>query len=136
MACFASDEGDRIARRFLRLAFLRIAPWRWPRTLRHLRAASAVSPIPPPDALYVDALAVAGQARRRGVARALLDHAAGLARERGCHAVSLDTGIDNQDARLLYEACGFRFRTQRVAPDTRTERAVGGRGFVSYEKHV
>ena len=136
MALFPAREGDPLARRFLRLAFVRIPPWRWPRTAAHLRAASSISPVPAPDSLYIDALAVAAGARRQGMARALLGRAEALARECGCGCVSLDTGVDNHDARSTYEACGFELRSERLTADDRVARAVGGRGFVSYVKRV
>lgn len=134
MASFPAADGDRQARRLLRMCFARMAPWRWPRTAGHLRAASLVSPLPPTDSFYVDALAVVPWARRAGVARSLLECAEGLAVHAGCRSVALDTGVDNEGARRAYEACGFELRTERLAPDDRTARAVGGRGFVSYVK--
>jgi putative acetyltransferase len=46
---------------------------------------------------------------RRGVARALLDHALGVARSRGYARVSLETGThpDYAPANALYEGAGF-----------------------------
>jgi len=41
--------------------------------------------------LHVQLLAVAPEARRRGVGRRLLEAAEGIARERGCHGAWLDT---------------------------------------------
>lgn len=52
--------------------------------------------------LYVDA-----SARRNGVARALLDAAAGFAREQGAAGISLETSRDNTTARALYRAAGW-----------------------------
>ena len=72
IAWFPVAESDARARRFVSLTAPRVPPWRWPALLRHLRAAGLVSPHPPPRSLYVDALAVAPEFRRRGVARALL----------------------------------------------------------------
>jgi ribosomal-protein-alanine N-acetyltransferase len=54
-----------------------------------------------PD-LYVDP-----RFRRRGAARALLDACAAAARERGCHALRLDSGHHRAEAHQLYEAYGF-----------------------------
>jgi ribosomal protein S18 acetylase RimI-like enzyme len=132
LAAFPAREGDRLARHFLKLAVARLPPWQWPRMVRHLRASSAVSPVPPPGALYVDALAVAPAARRRGVARALLADAERLAAEAGATGVALDTGLANAEAQALYEASGFERGAERRAPDERTARAVGGPGFVSF----
>ena len=52
--------------------------------------------------LYVDA-----GARRRGVARALLDAAAAFARSDGAAGISLETTQDNAAARALYRAAGW-----------------------------
>ena len=47
-------------------------------------------------------------ARRSGVARALLDAAAGFAREDGAAAISLETTRDNAAARAAYRAAGWQ----------------------------
>ena len=52
--------------------------------------------------LFVDA-----GARRKGVARALLDAAAAFAREDGAMGISLETSQDNAAARALYRAAGW-----------------------------
>lgn len=52
--------------------------------------------------LYVHAAA-----RRGGAARALLDAAAGYAREGGAGAISLETTRDNAPARALYRSAGW-----------------------------
>ena len=52
--------------------------------------------------LYVDA-----GARRRGVARALLDASAAFARGDGAAGISLETTQDNAAARALYRAAGW-----------------------------
>jgi GNAT superfamily N-acetyltransferase len=52
-------------------------------------------------------LFVAEQARRDGVARALLDAAAGFARDDGACGLMLETGRDNAPARALYRAAGW-----------------------------
>jgi ribosomal protein S18 acetylase RimI-like enzyme len=132
LAGFPVLEGDQLARRFVRLTVPRLPPWAWPKTLRHLRAAGLLSPHPPPDAYYVDALAVAPAHRRRGIASALLDEAAADARRQGLSGLALDTGLHNDGARALYQACGFREREVRRAPTPRAARAVGGPGFVAY----
>jgi ribosomal protein S18 acetylase RimI-like enzyme len=52
--------------------------------------------------LYVDAAA-----RRKGVARTLLDAAAQFARADGAACISLETTLDNAAARALYRAAGW-----------------------------
>ena len=53
-------------------------------------------------------LFVASDARRRGVARALLDAAAQFARGDGAAGLMLETGRDNAPARALYRAAGWQ----------------------------
>jgi ribosomal protein S18 acetylase RimI-like enzyme len=132
LVAFPAVEGDRLARRFLAVSLARLPAWRWPLILRHLRASSVVTPIPPGDSLYVDALAVAGDLRRRGIAKALLAEAERMCTGSRCSGIVLDTGLENAAARALYEGYGFSEREVRRAPDARVERAVGGPGFISY----
>jgi ribosomal protein S18 acetylase RimI-like enzyme len=127
-------DADRLARRFVQLTLPRVPPWRWPGTLRHLRAAGTLAPRPPQHAFYVDALAVDPRFRRRGVARRLLAEAEAEAARAGLRGVALDTGLANRPARALYAAYGFAERDVRRAADDRVARAVGGPGFVSYFK--
>ena len=134
IAWFPVEEGDRRARRFVALTAPRVPPWRWPALLRHLRAAGLVSPNPPGGSLYVDALAVAPDFRRRGVARALLAEAEQAAADAGLAGVALDTGLHNEPARLLYERAGYRQREIRRAPNPSAAAAIGGPGFVGYFK--
>jgi len=136
MAAFPAPNGERLARRFLGLTLPRLPVWRWPIVLRHLQASAEVTPSPPPDALYVDALAVAEEARRQGVATALLATADELARDAGVAGVALDTGLENTAAQALYDTIGFERRGERRAPDARVARAVGGFGFVSFFRGV
>ncbi len=52
-------------------------------------------------------LAVAPEARRRGVGLALVGAAAGLARQGGASSLILEVGEDNPGAVALYERAGF-----------------------------
>ncbi|WP_300574398.1 ribosomal protein S18-alanine N-acetyltransferase [Phenylobacterium sp.] len=52
-------------------------------------------------------LAVAPEARRRGVGLALVNAAAGLARQGGAASLILEVGEDNPGAVALYERAGF-----------------------------
>jgi ribosomal protein S18 acetylase RimI-like enzyme len=132
LAGYPVAEGDRRARRFLRLAVPRLPPRQWPGVWRHLRAAGRLAPLPPAGAFYVDALAVEPAWRRRGVAAALLEDAAARARGAGLAGIALDTGLDNTSAQALYERTGFQSREVRRVASAAMERAVGGRGFVAY----
>ncbi|WP_028064277.1 GNAT family N-acetyltransferase [Solirubrobacter soli] len=136
VAGFPVSRGDQLSRRFIRLTLPKLPPWRWWGTFRHLRAAGDVAPTPPNDAYYVDALAVAPEWRRRGIAHQLLDEAHRHAEAAGLARLALDTGLQNTGARKLYEAYGFGEREIRRAPDDRTARALGGPGFVGYLKAV
>jgi ribosomal protein S18 acetylase RimI-like enzyme len=133
---FPSGDGEELARHFLALTAPRIPPWRWPRLVRHLNAAAGLSPSPAAGSWYVDALAVAEDARRQGVARALLADAEAIARATGATGVSLDTGLENAAARRLYETGGFEQRDIRRAKSERAARAIGGAGFVGFFKPV
>jgi ribosomal protein S18 acetylase RimI-like enzyme len=134
IAWFPVTEGDERARRFVSLTAPRVPPWHWPALLRHLRAAGTVSPNPPIGTLYVDALAVAPEFRRRGIARTLLEGAEHAAAQAGLGGVTLDTGLHNEPARSLYEAVGYRQREVRRARSTKIAEAIGGPGFVGYFK--
>jgi GNAT superfamily N-acetyltransferase len=107
MAAFPVEESLQRARSFLVLTLRVAPPWRWLRTLWLYWVGGRASPSPPAAALYIDALATAPTARRRGVARALLVEAARQARGRGLPAVALDTTLDNAAARALYASAGF-----------------------------
>jgi GNAT superfamily N-acetyltransferase len=56
---------------------------------------------------WLEDLFVRREARRRGVARTLVERALERARERGCRRVELDTNEDNYGAIKLYESLGF-----------------------------
>src|SRR3954469_7551594 len=129
-------HADALSRRFVSMTLRRLPPWRLPGTFKHLRAAGDVSPHPPLDAYYVDALAVEADFRRRGIAKTLLTIAEREAAREGCARIALDTGLQNLGARALYDAYGFREREIRRAPDDRTARALGGPGFVGYLKDI
>jgi GNAT superfamily N-acetyltransferase len=61
---------------------------------------------PRPQA-WVNDLVVTEPARRHGVGRALLAHAEGLARKRGCFRMSLETGRAREAAHRFYEREGW-----------------------------
>ncbi len=57
--------------------------------------------------LWLLNLAVLPAARRRGIARALLDEGRPLAAERACTELWLEVRASNEGARRLYDAAGF-----------------------------
>jgi len=59
---------------------------------------------------YVNELAVAAGWRGRGIGTRLLDEVERWARDHGAMGLALDTFVDNQGARRLYERRGFRVR--------------------------
>jgi ribosomal protein S18 acetylase RimI-like enzyme len=81
------------------------------------RILDRLHPGVPPEVLYVSALAVHPDFRRRGVARALLERA--VAGAQGLHlGVALDVDLGNDAARLLYESLGFREISYRETGET------------------
>ncbi len=60
-----------------------------------------------PDSLYIDALAVHGEFRRRGLAGMLIDAVAERARGLGFSSLSLIVLAENAPARALYAKKGF-----------------------------
>ena len=127
LAGFAVSESFGRARSFLRLTYRTLPVWTWPAALRIYRLGSRQVPPPPPRSWYVDSLAVAAEARRRGVARALLVDAERRGRELDLEALALETEVGNTGAQALYE--GFGMEAVRSG-----EPAKGLPGFVSYVK--
>jgi ribosomal protein S18 acetylase RimI-like enzyme len=52
-------------------------------------------------------LYVSPQARRQGIGRALMEHAAEFARATGATRIELSTAIDNHPAQALYDSLGY-----------------------------
>lgn len=131
VAAFPAARADALSRRFIALTAPRVPPWRWPGLVRGLWAAGRLVPRPPADAWYVDALAVAPEARHQGIARRLLADAEERAREVGAPAVALDTTIENAAARGLYVSAGFTPGPElRASP--RAAALLGIEGFVPF----
>ena len=57
--------------------------------------------------IYVHNISVAPDARRRGVATALMRYVERRAASEGINEIALDTWVANLDARRLFEALGF-----------------------------
>lgn len=70
--------------------------------------ASFLMLVPVDGCLHVEQLSTAPAAARRGLGRALLDHAADLARAEGVPALTLTTFADVPWNGPYYERCGFR----------------------------
>ncbi len=66
-----------------------------------------------PDQLYVESVAVSCAARRSGVGKALLAHAANSAATAGLTALAADVSAFNNASRMLVESMGFRIHRQR-----------------------
>ena len=69
-----------------------------------------------PDTLYIEALAVAPDFRRQGIAEKLLTHCRHYASAHGYHYLALDVASDNVPARTLYEKQGFIYQEYRQVP--------------------
>ena len=67
--------------------------------------------------LYVDDLSTLPSARRRGLARALLDWCSQEAVRQGCDELHLDSGVgsDRQDAHRLYFNAGMRISSHHFS---------------------
>jgi GNAT superfamily N-acetyltransferase len=68
------------------------------------------------DRLYLGRLAVAPDARRRGLARALLQEAEGYARSVGAPLMELNVRIALSDNIRLFQRAGFAITEQRSHP--------------------
>ena len=73
--------------------------------------------MPGAEACRVTALAVAPNARRRGVGLALMEAAEALAREQGCFRVEVTCRSDRHAAHALYRDLGFEERRHRFAKE-------------------
>ena len=60
------------------------------------------------DEGFITNVAVSPDARRRGVARALLARLAAYGREHGLYRITLEVRVSNTPARTLYEAEGYK----------------------------
>ncbi|MDG4857847.1 GNAT family N-acetyltransferase [Streptomyces sp. T-3] len=70
---------------------------------------------PAPGQLVMDGIAVAPDARSRGVGSLLIEEVAAIAAEQDCREIRLDVIDTNPRARALYERRGFRaVRTERT----------------------
>jgi ribosomal protein S18 acetylase RimI-like enzyme len=107
VCCYPVWEGADRAAAYAGIGLRSSPVWRRPGMLRFLRRMERATPAPAAESLYVDALGTAPAFRRRGVARTLLAATEDHARQVGLGRVSLETEVDNDAARALYERCGF-----------------------------
>lgn len=102
--------------------------------LRLVPAAFALngSTLPPPSgAFYLGILAVAPEARDRGVGTRLLEEVQRRAREAGCDSVCLHAEIGNVGARRFYARHGYAVTHERPTPCAARR---GVTGFVGMRK--
>lgn len=86
----------------------------WPRAVRAVLVLGVLGHGSlAPDEAYIDELAVADWARRRGAARALIETCAAQAAAAGRARLTLWVTIDNAAARALYASAGFREARRR-----------------------
>jgi len=60
---------------------------------------------------WLEDLYVEPGARRSGLGRAVVEAAAGFARQRGCRRLELDVSEENESALALYRSVGFSFKS-------------------------
>jgi GNAT superfamily N-acetyltransferase len=65
--------------------------------------------------LYIDDLITKEKCRGKGYGKALLEHAAHIAKDRGCYQIHLDTGYARHAAHKLYLNQGFEFNCHHLA---------------------
>jgi GNAT superfamily N-acetyltransferase len=95
--------------------------------------AGTFEPLLPED-YTVQALSVLPQARRRGIATALMERAEGEARSMGMKRMVLDVVVDNAGARRFYEHLGFQ--ELRTTTDPRFCRRFGVSGSIRMAKEI
>lgn len=100
--------------RALLLASLRhLTPRRWPLLVAALPRIVLASPRPPRGAYYVGTIAIAWQARHRGVATTLGRHVEAEAGARGFRQIVAHTGTRHSLARHALESYGLELRRAR-----------------------
>jgi ribosomal protein S18 acetylase RimI-like enzyme len=81
----------------------------------------------PPGTWIVENVGTREDARRRGLVRALLEHALELGRRRGCGQAQISCLIGNDAAQRAYERAGFEVVEERC--DREFEKLIGAPGF-------
>lgn len=94
---------------FYRLSARRMLATFWPlKTLRVLVNLFLLNESPPPDAFYVESIAVDAEIRGLGIGGKLMAEAETRARELGLPLLALDVIGDNHGAIRLYERLGYQ----------------------------
>lgn len=110
---FPARDRYRLHSKLIRLGLRRITPLRWPALLASLPLLVLATPRPPRNAYYVGTIAVAQNARRRGIASTLGYHAERRAAAGGFPLIVAHTGFLHTPARNALERYGLRTTRQR-----------------------
>jgi GNAT superfamily N-acetyltransferase len=110
---FPARHRYRLHRALLRASLRHLSPRRWALLIAALPQIALASPRPPRDAYYVGTAAIAGPARRRGVASTLAHHAEIAAAAEGFRQMVAHTGTRHALARRALENYGFRLKRAR-----------------------
>jgi GNAT superfamily N-acetyltransferase len=100
-------------RRLLLASLRHLSLTRWPLLIVGLPLLVLASPRPPRDSYYVGTIAIARNARRRGVASTLGYWVEAEARERGFRVIVAHTGTRHAVARRALERYGLQVRRAR-----------------------
>jgi ribosomal protein S18 acetylase RimI-like enzyme len=104
-------------------------PWALPGLVRRARLRARLEFPIPTGSYHVVELHVAPDLRGGGIGSALLRHAEGLARERGCARINLTTSITNPALRL-YLRHGYLETGRLTAPGYEALAGTPGRVFL------
>jgi ribosomal protein S18 acetylase RimI-like enzyme len=113
LIAFPARDRYRLHFALLRKGLRHGSPRRWPLLGLALAQLIAATPRPPRHAYYVATIAVAGHARRRGVATTLARHAELFAARADFPLIAAHTGSRHLTARRALERYGARATKQR-----------------------
>jgi len=115
-AFYGADRFDRLSSEMVWRIFRFYGIFKSWGVLKRAARLEAVMPPPPPNALFIQNVAVAGGMRGRGICTALFEERIGAAQREGFRRCILDVAADNTRARALYEKLGFREAERRAWP--------------------